>query len=396
MVLTVTAISNYIKGLIETEPMLQTLSVEGEVFDYSTHGQSAYFTLKDADSSLRCVCFGYAQKRVDIKEGDNVILTGALNYYAKGGNVSLLVTSAKQNSKEGELLLAYKRLKEKLDREGYFKLAHKKPLPKYPQNIGVVTSKAGAVICDILNVVGARNRATNVVLYNVKVQGVGADLEIAEGIRVLDKGALDVIIVGRGGGSAEDLSAFNSEHIVRVVYNAKTPIISAVGHEADTSLTCYAADVCAATPSVAASLATFSLADKRGQIVNTAKQLKKNLNLLEQKKSSRLQRSISGCIYKLQNIQQRHKNKIVNLTSRLTTKMQFLQTVKKHRLEKLISNLDAASPIKILQKGYAKVYKKQKVSVASITSISKGDNLEVMFADGKIKAEVLDVKKYNK
>ena len=256
MTLSVTQISNYIKSIFDAEELLIGVSVYGEITNLKPSSRAIYFDIKDENSALPCVCFDqYLLKGFDF--GDQVAVTGKLNYYAKTGKLSFIVSKIEKYG-VGELYKQFIELKDKLQKEGLFDEGRKKPLPKYVKKVGVVSSETGAVIRDIIRVKSEKNSYSDIVLFPVKVQGVGADVDIVRGIKYLDEFGVDCIIVARGGGSFEDYQPFNTEVVARAVFEAKTPIVSAIGHENDWSIIDYVADVRAGTPSIASEIVFFN------------------------------------------------------------------------------------------------------------------------------------------
>ena len=260
--ISVSKLNTYIKQIFDAEELLHNIAVVGEVFGVSTSRNVIYFSLKDENATLPCVCF-YPNYIDFIKEGNKVIVTGSPNFYIKGGKLSFNVVKV-ENVGQGKLYEEFIKLKQKLADEGLFDQSHKKTIPKDIKRIGVITSREGAVIQDIKNVSWRRNPSVDIVLYNTKVQGNNAENEIANAIDKLGQYPnIDVIIVARGGGSLEDLWAYNTEIVAKATYNCPKPIISAVGHETDFTIIDFVSDLRAPTPSAAAELLTFNLEDKK-------------------------------------------------------------------------------------------------------------------------------------
>ena len=367
-IISVSALSNYIKSIVENDLLLNNISVSGEIASFSKSGENFYFTIKDNFSLLNCVYFGYAEDW-KYKIGDKIIATGCPNYYAKAGKLNFNVTKL-QLFGEGELYKRFIELKNKLEKEGLFDPLHKLPMPKQINRIGVVTSETGAVIHDIINVATRRNSAQDIVLYPIKVQGIGADIEIAKGITFFSAyDNVDAIIVGRGGGSEEDLSCFNSEIVARAVYDCKKFVVSAVGHQTNNTLCDLVADLRAPTPSAAAELLT-----KDGG------QRKRELELMWKNIESHLENSLMTKSTSLDSMYYRLHNKILNS---LENKSQQ-QTYLKEKLNKL-------NPFTILNKGYAKIEKQGKSVVAAKDLYAK-DDIDIYFSDGIASATVSEVK----
>ena len=275
--ITVAQLNNYIKQVFEAEELLHNVSVIGEISGIKQSGNAVYFTLKDTDASISCVCF-YPDVMKDNNrklfiDGTKVVIRGTVSYWNKAGKISFIVNKC-ETFGLGSLMLLFQQLQEKLRAEGLFDRTVKKPLPQNVRRIGVVTSKTGAVIHDIMTVAWRRNPAVDIVVVDTRVKGTGADIEIARGIEILNNSSFDVIIVARGGGSAEDLSPFNSEIVARAVFASKIPVVSAVGHESDFTLIDFVADLRAATPSAAAELCVPEVTTKRDRAIQLWQTLK--------------------------------------------------------------------------------------------------------------------------
>lgn len=366
-VISVSALSNYIKSIFEAEMLLYNINVVGEISSWSYSGDNIFFTIKDSGALLNCVLFGGI--RQSFKIGEKVIVTGSPRYYAKGGKLNFNAVKIELFG-EGEIYKRFLELKNKLEQEGLFDPLHKLPLPKQINRIGVVTSETGAVIHDIINVATRRNSAQDIVLYPIKVQGINADLEIAKGVNFFSNyEGVDAIIVGRGGGSEEDLQNFNSEIVARAIYDCKKFVVSAVGHETDNTICDLVADLRAPTPSAAAELLTKDGSQRRRELelmwVNVKECIKADINLAE---------------HKLDNIYLRFLNSTGNFVNR--------QTQNKNALKE---KLDKLNPLAILNKGYAKV-ERNGDAVTSVNLLSKGDKLDIYFNDGVVIANIDEVK----
>ena len=271
--ISVTEINLTIKACMDS-PIFKGLFVFGEVSGFKFSGPHAYFTLKDKDSQISCVCFN-AKRTYSPKDGEGVIVKGSIDYYVKGGRLSLQVTDI-EPAGMGALALEFEKLKAKLASEGLFDEAHKKPIPQYVKNVLVVTSKTGAVIRDIVTTVRRKNPIINIVVRDVRVQGEGAGHEIAKILPLVDELGYDVIIIARGGGSLEDLAPFYDEELVRAVYAMNTPVVSAIGHETDFSLCDFVADARAATPTAAGELVAFDYYTMIDNLKDAMASLKRN------------------------------------------------------------------------------------------------------------------------
>lgn len=261
---TVSQVAKFIFDVFEAETYLHNICIYGEVSGYKISQNHAYFTLKDENCQIQCSCFNYRKTYVP-KDGETVIIKGSPNFYQKGGRLSFVVDFIEPRGK-GDLFLKIEELKRKLKEEGLFEETYKKSIPTYCKTVGVVTSKTGAVIRDINTTIRRYNKSIDIILYDAKVQGVGAVEEMIDGITALDKLNLDAIIIARGGGSVEDLMPFNDERLARAIFNAVTPIISAVGHETDFTICDFVADKRSATPTAAAELVAYSQSEQIGNL----------------------------------------------------------------------------------------------------------------------------------
>lgn len=380
----VAQINSYIKNIFEAEIMLQNICVYGEVSSYNVSNGIAYFNIKDESGLLSCVLFG--AKNFDTPNiGDVILVKGSMSYYAKGGKLSFNATSIMPYGK-GLLYEKFLKLKAKLQELGYFDEARKRPVPKRVRRIGVVSSPTGAVIRDIIDVTHRRNDTIDIVLYPVKVQGVGADAEISQGIKFFsDYEKVDVIIVARGGGSAEDLEPFNSEIVANATFESKKPVVSAVGHETDFTIIDFVADLRAPTPSAAAELVAWR---KDLEIENIAKytlSIEKNLK----NKFTFIQKDIDIFYEKLDNIA---SNKIMKQTivlDRFVVRLQEFENIvdkKSTTLDKYNLSLIGSNPEKISKMGYSKVFQDGKV-INSVKKLKDG-KIIVSMIDGQIESKI--------
>ena len=382
--ITVTKLNTYIKQIFDAEELLHNIPVVGEIFGISSSRNVFYFSLKDESSSLSCVSF-YPNLFIDIKEGDKVIVTGSPNYYIKGGRLNFNVIKLEKVGL-GELYEQFLKLKDKLQLEGLFDEHHKKKIPSEIKRIGVITSKEGAVIQDIKNVAWRRNPMVDIVLYNTKVQGLNAENEIAHAIEVMGKyDKIDVIVVARGGGSLEDLWAYNTEVVASATYNCPKPIVSAVGHETDYTIIDFVSDLRAPTPSAAAELLTFDLSGKRAEMWGMFELLYSEVKKIINKNIN----AFNMINYKLFNVIEKRLVKEENNFN--NKKYDFLNSCESFinqqyydlgLIETTIKNID---PKKILSQGYAKI-EQNNISVSSLAQLNKDNDLTINFIDGKIKA----------
>lgn len=393
LTITVTQLNTYIKNIFDAEELLIGVKVVGEVTNLKESGRATYFDLKDDGACLSCVVFNSSIME-GVNFGEKVVAKGQLNYYVKGGKLSFIVSKI-ENYGQGDLYKQYLELKAQLEKEGKFDSAHKKPLPEYVRRVGVVTSRTGAVIRDIIRVKKQKNNCSDVVLFPAKVQGIGAKEEIIDGIRFLDNYGVDVIIVARGGGSFEDYQPFNTREVVDAVYDAQTPIISAIGHENDWSLIDFVADARASTPSVASEMAFFSERDylKRLSIplenfiasVNQSLKSKRlTLTHLSQLLSQELSRKL---------LEKKHELEVIQ--NKLFASIDRCKDLNFAKLDLLRANFEKNDPEEIISRGYAKVSANGK-NIASIKDIVCGDELEVSVIDGKIITTATTIKEYKK
>ncbi len=398
-VYTVTQVNTYIKNLFVRDYNLGNIYVKGEVSNckYHTSGH-IYFTLKDMTGQIACVMFAGQRSglKFTLKEGQSVIALGAVNVYERDGKYQLY---AKEIIEEGLGLLyqKYEQLKEQLEKEGLFSGEHKKEIPAYPVSVGIVTARTGAAIQDIINIAKRRNPYVQLYLYPAQVQGEGAAETIVAGIKALEKRKVDTIIVGRGGGSIEDLWAFNEEIVARAIYQCSIPVISAVGHETDVTIADFAADLRAPTPSAAAELA---VPDVRGVLYEMDK-ARNALNRNMEIKVSLCRKEIESLTLKLEHLspiyQIRQKRQLlVDMDQTLNQLLHNKIIKKRHMLELYIEKLEGLSPVKKLNKGYALVANEQGRIVNSIKKTAPGEKLRISVTDGDILAEVTQLTEVNR
>lgn len=366
--LTVSQYSTYIKQIFDAEELLHNIKIVGEVFGVSKTRNVLYFSLKDEASSISCVCFS-SFVFDSIQEGAKLVVTGSPNYYVKGGRLSFVVNKAEKFG-QGELYLQFLMMKEKLEKEGLFDASKKKPMPASVKTIGVITSKEGAVIHDICSVCWRRDPSINIALYPVKVQGKGAEEEIARAIESLsDFNQIDVIIVARGGGSMEDLAAYNTERVARAAFDCHKPLISAVGHETDFTIIDFVSDLRAPTPSAAAELLTSETGKKRLQL--------KSATVAFTNAFDRLVRS-SELFF------ESAKNSLIMACDSLVKDHEYELGL----LEKTLASLD---PKAVLKRGYAKIEQGGKV-VDNAKAVVLSSKIEIAFYDGRVIAQPEEVK----
>ena len=395
-VLSVTQINEYIQRRMDADPLLGSLAIRGEISNYKLYPSGHhYFTLKDAGGALRCVMFkGNAMRlRFRPENGMKVIAMGKISIFPRDGAYQLYCSAMAMDG-IGDLHAAFEALKKKLAAQGLFDPAHKRPLPVFPGTIGIVTSAAGAAVHDMLRILRKRYPLTKVLLLPVRVQGAEAPGEIAAAIAYANRHQLaDLLIVGRGGGSIEDLWAFNEEIVAHAIYNSKIPVISAVGHEPDVTISDYVADARAATPSNAAEIAVpdqdalrQSLDSMSGAMAaSLSRQLKAARKHYEVLAASPALRSPVGYL------EQRRKG-LELLKNRLLTAQQNGVSRKKQRYIAAVSKLDAMSPLKVLTRGYAMAQKQGGEVLRSIRQVEAGERITVTVSDGQLSATVMEKK----
>ena len=393
-VYTVRQVNTYIKNMFTQDFMLNRIYVKGEVSNckYHTSGH-IYFSLKDESGTIACVMFAGQRGGLSfrMKEGQQVIVFGAVSVYERSGAYQLYAREIRLDG-EGALYERFQMLKRELEEMGMFAAEYKQPIPKFARTVGVVTASTGAAIRDIMNISARRNPYVQLILCPAQVQGEGAKESIVRGIRMLEAKQVDVIIVGRGGGSMEDLWAFNEEEVARAIFECRIPVISAVGHETDTTIADYAADLRAPTPSAAAELAVWDYAQYaeqlRGNREKLARLMKQRLEWYRMRgKELRVRISYLHPEVKLRD----RRNQAVEIEEKLQRLMEQRLYSEKHRLAVLIARLKGLSPLEKLSQGYAFLEQEaegRKRAVRSVKQVKKGDSLSVYVADGRIQAEV--------
>ena len=388
----VSDVNRYLKDLLAGEPLLQGISVRGEISNFKQYPSGhCYFTLKDTNSALKCVMFRSRAQYLRFlpQNGMQVVAGGSIAVYERDGVYQLYVDSLIPEG-TGDLALAFEQLKEKLAAEGLFDPARKQPLPAFPKKIGVVTSSAGAVLRDIYRVSKRRWPGIQLVLYPVQVQGEGAAEQIARGIDFFaEEYAVDVIIAGRGGGSMEDLWAFNEEPVVRAIAACPVPLISAVGHETDFTLADFAADVRAATPSQAAELAVPDRSEVMRQVENLTGQLTRQVQRELALRRQRLEGLLNSRVMREpQSMLAERRQRLDFLLAGLQRTAKVELQSKQHKLGLILNRLAAINPAAVMGRGYGIVTKQDKL-VSSIQTVEIDDELQLTFTDGHVQAKVL-------
>lgn len=378
--ISVSKLSTYIKQIFDAEELLHNISVVGEVFGVSLSRNVIYFSLKDENSTLSCVCF-FPTFIDTIVEGDKIIVTGSPNYYIKGGKLNFNVVKVERLG-QGELFEEFLKLKDKLQNEGLFDVNHKKEIPKNVKRIGVITSKEGAVIQDIKNVAWRRDPSIDIVLYNTKVQGKLAENEIAYAIeRMSEYENVDVIVVARGGGSLEDLWSYNTEIVARATFNCKKPIVSAVGHETDFTIIDFVSDLRAPTPSAAAELLTVNRQDKKQELLSKFELLINSFNKILNNNFShlKLQSTKLKSEYEKVLLKECHNMKLEK--DKLLINFENFVNNKYYEIGLKENTLNNINPIVILNKGFAKIEQNGK-GVCKVKNIDESSELKIIFSDG--------------
>ena len=391
LAVTVSDLNRYIKDKFANDENLSQILVKGEISNFKNHYTGhMYFTLKDENSLIKCVCFKtYAEKLTFMpKDGMKDIVLGSVSVFERDGIYQIYVKIMEEDGL-GDLYTKYKELKEKLEKEGLFSEAHKQKIPLMPKVIGVLTSQTGSVIRDIINVSTRSNPNVYIRLLPVPVQGEGAAEKIASGIKFMNENKLaDVLILARGGGSLEDLWPFNEEIVARAIYDSEIPIISAVGHETDFSISDFVADLRAPTPSSAAELAVPDVYEVKKKIESYQDRLRMALLKKVEVMKLRYDKCMASMVFKepLRKVNDSYLL-IDNLSKRLEASIKIKQEKQKSKYIELISKLDALSPLKTLSRGYSLTEKNGKI-IRSKEELQKGDKVELRFTDGNKNAVI--------
>ena len=391
---TVAQINTYIKNMFMQDYLLQNVRVQGEISNCKYHSSGhIYFTLKDKKGTLSCVMFAGNRKGLGftLTEGQQVIVEGSIDIYERDGKYQLYARNIKKDG-AGALFEQFERLKQELLERGLFAKEYKQPIPKYIRTLGVVTASTGAAIRDIINITKRRNPYVQIILYPAIVQGDGAVLSIVQGIRALEEIGVDVMIVGRGGGSMEDLWAFNSEAVAQAVFDCSVPIISAVGHETDTTIIDYVSDLRAPTPSAAAELAVYDvhvlLEQLNGAEEMLSRLMERKLRMLKMQTEQKKQ--LLSTLSPKAKIREK-KYQCIRSEELLEEAFLRILNQKKYRLQIQIERLAGVSPLQKLQQGYSYIVDDKNKNVHSISGVKKEDILEIYVSDGKIVTKVQDV-----
>ena len=394
-VYTVSQVTSYIKNMFTQDFALNRVSIKGEVSNckYHTSGH-IYFTLKDGGAQIAAVMFAGQRKGLDftLAEGQEVIVSGTVDVYEKDGRYQLYAKEIKREGR-GDLFCRFEKLRDELEEMGMFDGCYKQPIPKYATRIGIVTASTGAAIRDIMNITSRRNPYVQLILYPALVQGEKAKYSIVQGIKTLDQMGLDVLIVGRGGGSIEDLWAFNEEIVARAIFDCPIPVISAVGHETDTTIADYVADLRAPTPSAAAELAVFDIQDFYGNIGQYRMQMnrlmKAKLDIRKQKQEY-LKRQL--LLLSPQSRIHTKRQYAADLEERLRQQMKQQIIEARHQMEIFAGTLDGLSPAKKLMQGYSVAVNDAGRNIRSTKDVQPGEDIVIRVTDGAVLAKVTGIK----
>ena len=395
-VYSVKQVNSYVKNMFSQDFMLNHIYVKGEVSNckYHTSGH-IYFSLKDESGTIACVMFASARSGLSFRmqEGQNVIVLGSVSVYERDGKYQLYAKEIILDG-AGALYERFEALKKELEEMGMFAVEYKQPIPRYVKSVGIVTAPTGAAVRDIINISKRRNPYVQLILYPALVQGEGAAASIVRGIRMMEQQNVDVIIVGRGGGSMEDLWAFNEEAVARAIFESTIPIISAVGHETDTLISDYVADLRAPTPSAAAELAVYELSSV--QIM--CEEYKRRMYQQIRQRIDFSRRQTEQMAFRLKVAHPRQKlneqrQYLADLDSRMRIRMNSALEESRHKLAIYIEKMKGLSPLQKLNQGYAYVTDKSGRTVRSIKDTKQGEVLDVYVTDGRVRTQVMDIYK---
>ena len=406
--LTVTALNKYIEKKFILDPYLSEIYIKGEISNFKLHNNNnIYFSIKDENTRINAVWFG--AKNREFKDGDTVLIKSKINFYFPRGEHNLIVIDMKKD-RIGELYQKFLELKEKLEKEGLFSSEFKKDIPKFSQKIALITAKTGAAIQDMTRTIQRRFPIAKINVYSTLVQGENSVEDIVKNIILADSEDNDVIILGRGGGSIEDLWSFNTEEVVRAIFNCKTPIVTGIGHETDTTLSDFVSDVRASTPTAAAELVTPNITDIKNRLSFNSDKLNRRMSYILEEYRTRIANSNSNPYFRnYTNIYNIYKEKVCLLEKELSKGLNNLLKDKKSELTiskeifqkidvigpykeyfiKKVDSLEANSPINILKKGYSITYLNDN-KITSVKSVNKNDNISVRLSDGLLECNVID------
>jgi exodeoxyribonuclease VII large subunit len=393
----VSQLNSYIKRILQADPLLGHVSVIGEISNFKYHSNGhAYFSLKDDDAKINCFLPGGvpAQLRYEIGDGLRVTADGSVNVYEKGGTYSLNVRTLTVEG-AGDLSVAFEKLKEKLAAEGLFDTGHKKPLPTFPKTVAIVTARTGAAIRDMLKIITSKNDYVDILIYSTLVQGPEAAGQIAHAIGYIGEHYpdTDVIIAGRGGGSIEELWAFNEEVVARAIFESNIPVISAVGHETDITIADFVADVRAPTPTAAADMAVPDMEGVRSALENRLNELRRRLIAKSEQLSLRLKAvGISRMQALLVGRIREHRSYASHTFNNIKRDLETLLPMKKHAADRAFERLRASDPHRIMASGYSAIIGDGGRLVRSVKQLKSGMNVRAVLADGQADMLVEDIR----
>lgn len=393
--LDVTELNEYIKRLLNDDPILSNIKVRGEISNFKIHSSgNVYLSLKDENSKVNCMIHKNSfDKNLELEDGKKIIADGYISSYIRGGVYQLYIRKIEIEG-EGELYREFIKLKNKLEKEGLFDYEYKKQIPTFPKSIGVITSPTGAVIKDIINVVKRRYPKINIKLYPVLVQGPRSKDNLVEALEFFNKNKnVDIIIIGRGGGSLEELWPFNEESVARAVFNSEIPVISAVGHETDFTICDFVSDMRAPTPSAAAEIVTPNLMDILNYQNNILKAMKSSVintvNYQKQKLDSSIHRFI---LYKERSLFTDRYMELDRYQERIENTMSLLLREEREKLNMFSNSMANLNPFSVLERGYS-LAQKDNILVSKVEDVSLGDKIDLMVSDGSIECEVINSRK---
>lgn len=388
---TVSQVNSYIKNMFTQDFALNKISVKGEVSNCKYHPSGhIYFTLKDGGSQIGAVMFASQRKNLGFKmeEGQQVVAQGTVDVYERDGKYQLYARSITLDG-TGDLFRRFEQLRNELEEMGMFDGCYKQPIPRYAKRVGVVTASTGAAIRDIMNISARRNPYVQLILYPALVQGAGAKYSIVKGIQTLDRMNLDVIIVGRGGGSIEDLWAFNEEMVARAIFECGTPVISAVGHETDVTIADYVADMRAPTPSAAAELAVFDYSQFEAQTDLYRRTLNRGMERRLERVRYRLNQDVLRLkMHHPERQLNEKRQRLADLEDRMGRIMERRVTAGRHRLALLAGRLQSLSPLEQISRGYGFITDGGGKRLESVSQVKPGDRITVRVRDGRAVARV--------
>lgn len=388
-------VNKYIKNMFAQDFMLHHISIKGEVSNCKYHSSGhIYFTMKDADGTINAIMFAGSRReglKFPMKEGDRVVVTGSVEVYERDGRYQIYARTIERDG-EGNLYLKFEALKRELEEMGMFAEEYKQPIPAYAKTVGIVTAETGAAIQDIRNIAGRRNPYVQLILCPALVQGEDAAPSIVNGIHALEQIGVDVIIVGRGGGSIEDLWAFNEEIVARAIFDCRVPVISAVGHQTDWTIADYVADLRAPTPSAAAELAVFDYRQVKQELLGMRQQMDKELRRKVTVARNHLEHQRMRLHYlSPQQRMNENRRRVAEYEEKLTGRMVELLRERRHRLALLAGTLESYSPVKKLSGGYAFVEDGNHQALRSIRQVRAEDTVQIHLLDGTLTATVTEV-----